>query len=107
MKPGDRAGAICDQKGDVIRFFGFGVYEGDFVPGKDPADPLPVGWVADMRLPDMPNPRIRLDNGDVVWGCECWWGSEARVAAALKAAKRVVTLDVKEIRKQTREQAKG
>jgi len=20
------------------------------------------------------NPKIRLDSGGVVWGCECWWG---------------------------------
>jgi len=19
------------------------------------------------------NPRLRLENGDIVWGCECWW----------------------------------
>ena len=25
------------------------------------------------------NPRLKLDNGEVVWGCECWWGSEAKI----------------------------
>ncbi len=19
-------------------------------------------------------PKIVLDNGDIIWGCECWWG---------------------------------
>lgn len=23
---------------------------------------------------DIPNARIRLDNGKTVWGHECWWG---------------------------------
>ena len=22
-----------------------------------------------------PNPRIRLQDGSVIWGCECWWAS--------------------------------
>lgn len=22
----------------------------------------------------MKNPRIRLDDGSIIWGCECWWG---------------------------------
>lgn len=24
------------------------------------------------------NPKIELDNGDVVWGYQCWWGPEER-----------------------------
>ena len=31
------------------------------------------------------NPRIRLDSGDVVWGCQCWWGPEKVVKARLEA----------------------
>lgn len=25
------------------------------------------------------NPCIHLDNGDIVWGIQCWWGDEARM----------------------------
>jgi hypothetical protein len=70
---------------------GYGTYEGDFIVGDETStDPPPVGAVAEMhvalnaareegRFPLMRNPRIRLDNGSVVWGCECWWGSEAGI----------------------------
>lgn len=27
------------------------------------------------------NPKIILDDGEVVWGCECWWGPEAGYAS--------------------------
>lgn len=25
-----------------------------------------------------PNPTIKLDNGEIVFGCECWWGPVER-----------------------------
>ena len=31
------------------------------------------------------NPRLRLDNGEVWWGCEVWWGPEERVKAKVAA----------------------
>jgi len=34
-----------------------------------------------------PSPKIRLDNGSVVWGCECWWGPETPVRHRLELAK--------------------
>lgn len=27
----------------------------------------------------MPNPRLGLDNGHIVYGCECWWGGEEAI----------------------------
>ena len=27
------------------------------------------------------DPKIILDDGEVVWGCECWWGPEAGYAS--------------------------
>jgi hypothetical protein len=33
-----------------------GVYEGDF-----------------LYEDSFENPRIRLDDGTCIWGCECWW----------------------------------
>ncbi len=64
MKVGDRVGAICDSSAKRIRIYGYGVYEGDH--------PCPF-------FGDIPNPRIGLDNGQIVWGCECWWGPEDEV----------------------------
>ena len=33
------------------------------------------------------NPKILLDSGDVVWGMECWWGSETKVKQMLENRK--------------------
>ena len=38
----------------------------EWEPGKE--CPLPF-----FAMP-MTNPRIRLEDGSVIWGCECWWG---------------------------------
>ena len=63
---------IAEDK--IVAFLGCGVYEGDFVPTEA------VGYLADKaRLHEKRNPRIRLDNGKVVYGCECWWGYEERI----------------------------
>lgn len=32
----------------------------------------------DLLLQMARNPKIELDNGDVVWGYQCWWGPEER-----------------------------
>lgn len=69
-KIGTRVGAMVSEKDGVVRFLGYGVYEGDFnYPGYN-----------------LLNPRIKLDNGDVVWGLECWWGSENRIKEKLDGA---------------------
>lgn len=60
-KPGTRVIAIRNGEAGVIYYYGEGVYTGDF-PKED------------SLFPEIPNPRIDLDSGKVVWGCECWWG---------------------------------
>jgi hypothetical protein len=67
MKEGGRVGAIKDANAEVVNFFGYGVYDGD------------------QEHPDMgfPNPHITLDSGEVVWGCECWWGPEDKIKAKI------------------------
>lgn len=61
---GMRVLAVRDATETEVNIYGYGKYEGD--------EPCP-------HLGDIPNPKILLDSGDVVWGCECWWG-EAEVA---------------------------
>jgi hypothetical protein len=66
---GDRIGAILGAEDDnkVVKFLGFGVYDGEHIPPPD---------VGGFNI-GAPNPRLKLDSGKVAWGCECWWGSEA------------------------------
>ena len=93
QKTGERVGAILGSKEDgSIDFFGYGVYEGDFVPTEA------VGFMADIaREVEHTNPRIRLDDGQVVYGCECWWGSEAEIKKILEG-RTVNAVSVSEVR---------
>ena len=66
---GSRVIAIQSAKDGIVRSYGAGVYAGDF-PLPDDVDGFNCGW---------DNPRIDLDSGDTVWGCESWWGPEEEV----------------------------
>ena len=68
-KPGTRVIAIHDAKDSVVKSFGSGVYAGDFKVAPE-AGGMNFG---------QDNPRIDLDSGKTVWGCECWWGEEKAV----------------------------
>ena len=72
---GERVAAISHTQDNTVYLYGFGVYEGDYIPPKE---------VGGFNISGMPNPRIRLDNGKVVYGCECWWGDESRVKEEIK-----------------------
>lgn len=69
-KVGDRVGAIESANNTEVRLYGYGTYDGDFVP--DGGD-----FIGNcFKESASPNPRITLDNGKVVWGYQCWWESE-------------------------------
>ena len=65
---GDRVGAILKADPEEVHLLGYGVYKGDEIP--------PDGF-------GVPNPKIELDNGDIIWGHQCWWGEEDKVKASL------------------------
>ena len=71
MKIGDRVGAIKSADKEVVRFYGYGTYTGGEVPPKEVDE-----FLSELELE---NPKIELDNGNIVWGCQCWWGSEEKV----------------------------
>lgn len=73
MKEGARVGAIQKADASTVYLFGYGTYAGDKAD-----NPLS----ADMGMA-IPNPKIELDGGGVVWGFECWWGSEAKVRESI------------------------
>jgi hypothetical protein len=88
-EPGTRVGAISHSDEGTVYFYGWGVYEGDEVPPKGTAGPFGI----DASLVG-PNPKIKLDSGDVVWGCQCWWGSEKVIKAKLDAFEQVKEVPV-------------
>ena len=79
-EPGTRVAVLS---ADAKTFLGYGVYLGD----KD-CPPLRQWLATESRKLGFEttakrfetgeikklNPKIRLDNGTEVWGCECWWG---------------------------------
>lgn len=79
MVIGDRIGAIQSANEDTVTLYGYGTYQGEEVPPKDIDEFLnEVGFK---------NPKLLLDNGNVVWGCQCWWGSEGRTKIAIAGRK--------------------
>jgi hypothetical protein len=54
----------------------------DIYPLWEKGTPKPTGRFAMA----MDNPRIRLNDGSVIWGCQCWWGDAATAPATLEEA---------------------
>lgn len=87
-----RVFAALDADDSRVRLLGFGNYVGDEVPTGA------VGRLAQIAIRmNRPNPKIVLDSGKVVWGCECWWGDESRWPEFLKG-RAVVGEDIENIR---------
>jgi hypothetical protein len=103
---GERVGALLGVKNKVVDFLGYGVYEGDFDPDDPTYEPNAVGLVHDMATMrgHFLNPRIKLDSGKTVWGCECWWGSEEQMKEEIERYKiagfSIKDVDIDEIRKE-------
>jgi hypothetical protein len=76
---GQRVGAIRSSSTEQVEFYGFGTYIGDL--------PLPARFAP---LDGVPSPCIELDNGHTVYGIECWWASEEKIAEVV-AGKRIVS----------------
>lgn len=83
-KEGDRIGAVLKSDRDTIHVIGYGTYEGMHVPDEE---------VGGFNL-GIPNPKLVLDDGSVVWGCECWWGSEDQIKDSI-AGRTVINVDMK------------
>lgn len=77
-----RVGAIAggDEDNKVLDFFGYGTYMGY-------KNPTPEVIFMGQPHPGTPNPQIKLDSGDIVWGCECWWGKEEDVKERIEKYK--------------------
>lgn len=96
---GDRVGAILSSKNGIVKFIGYGIYVGDAIPKEA------VGFMAEaLKETKTVNPKIELDSGKVVYGCECWWGSEKRVKEILDSSKEIVNVDIDDIRKEIQQE---
>jgi len=58
-----------------IHLLGYGTYNGDKVPPKKVKS-----YAAEIhRNRGTKIPNIKLDNGDIIYECECFWGKEADI----------------------------
>lgn len=86
-KIGERVIAISCVKDGIVYYYGEGVYTGDFL-----LPPEARGFNFGQE-----NPRIDLDNGKTVYGCECWWGPIDKVKTNFESLEWVV-VDIEEER---------
>ncbi len=81
---GSYVGAVRELNSHTTYLYGFGTYEGNFQVGEDDG-PQPKGKAAEIvQEKGALIPRIRLDNGQVIWGCECIWGPDQEIKARMK-----------------------
>jgi len=67
---GLRVGAVACEGQGVIYLLGYGTYVGDEVPPDEGGGSM----TPFLHRLGRKNPKIVLDSGEIVWGCECWWG---------------------------------
>jgi len=86
VKPGERVGAILKMDQETCHLLGYGVFDGykeaPFGPmgmSLDEYKEVHKEVTGEDNPPPFENPRITLDDNTVVWGCECWWGSEESI----------------------------
>lgn len=89
---GTRVGAVQSADESEVRFYGFGTYDGDEVP---PPGVQMMG--IEVHEIGITNPKITLDSGKVVFGCECWWGDEERVRQMI-GDRRIIEVDIETAR---------
>lgn len=97
LTPGERVVAVSSSgEDDHIHIFGFGIYQGDDVVGKEAVGPVSALARATSRL----TPRITLDDGNIVWGSECHIMREEELQEMLSAdgIKGVAIRDLSEVR---------
>lgn len=96
-KTGQRVGAVLSAHEDTVKFLGYGIYNGDHPPKEA------VGFMAETLYEGgVPNPQIKLDSGKVVYGCECWWGSEEKIKSQLEKYDKIIEVDIDDIREKQR-----
>ncbi len=86
---GARVGAILKADNTEVHLLGFGIYDGEHEPPFGPMGAPKAeydAWLEEAKAAGhvaqdyaWKNPRITLDDGRVVWGCQCWWGPEEAI----------------------------
>jgi hypothetical protein len=75
-----RVVAFQSMDENEVRLFGCGTY---------------VGKEECPKLFNLLNPKIVLDSGKVVWGCQCWWTDESKTEAII-GGRKVVNVEMED-----------
>ena len=78
MKIGTRVTAISHTKDNKVYIFGYGKYLGE----------KPCELLGGIK-----NPCIELDNGKLIYGCQCWWGETNRVQDEIIKDKEIILIE--------------
>lgn len=90
FKMGMRVGAVEKLDKYTVYIYGYGRYMGEDVPPREVSVFLHDN---EIRVA-----KIMLDNGNVVWGCQCWWGAESMIKRTVgKRRVIVVNNNVKQV----------
>jgi len=101
-KVGERVGVLRGMiKGtDKCGVFGFGVRIPNEIPKKG------IYFVGvDLHKRGVEVPTMLLDNGEKVYGCECWWGRESYIKEVLENHN-IVECSIEDYRKENIESMK-
>ena len=83
MPRGTRIMAVLNEDDKTIKLLGSGKY---------------VGYYIHPQL-NIVNPKMELDDGKVVWGCECWWGEEDKMKQMLQDRnKEIIKVDIDDVK---------
>lgn len=92
---GQRVYAVRNADNENVYLYGYGEYIGTQPTEDDLTMDTPFG---PQTMPKgTPNPQIKLDDGSVLWGYECWWGPEDGFTKKF-GSKKVVTVSIAEAR---------
>jgi len=100
MSENIRVGAFLsiDDDNKQVEFLGYGELIGYETPDENARGVAPI-----VRALGQLNPKILLDNGKIVWGCECWWDKESIVKKDIeqfiKEGFVITEVDIEEVRK--------
>lgn len=90
-----RVGAFLDIRvNGAVSFLGYGEYTGESLPDEGLS-----GFSEILRKSGVKVPRIVLDSGEVIFGCECWWDEEYKVREVLSNSQKIVQVSISEYRK--------
>lgn len=97
---GSRVGALRNTTDEEAFLFGYGTYLGELEPpfgpfgsSKEEHDEAISGLKREGLVSldyRYTNPCIQLDDGRLVWGAQCWWGTEEQIRARVGNRKVVI-----------------